>query len=193
MTDEIIDYLTLEQTLHQGDADFTVAESQAIAAGMLVVNIAADKLAWVKLIIGDVDEGNNNQHRAIASLGELFEQTKYQLQDSNLEFNLLLPDDDDPISHRFNAVQDWCRGFLTGVAMSGINVEGDNSTLPEDSRDLLKDFANISSSGDFDFDDEQGEDAESEIALAEIIEYLRMGALLINEELQPIKTSSVIH
>jgi len=190
---ETIDYLKLEQVLHQGDADFTVAESQAIACGVLVVNIAADKLAWVKLIVGDVDTNNNNQHRAIASLGELFEQTKYQLQDSNLEFNLLLPDDDDPISHRFNSVQDWCRGFLTGIAMSGIKLEGDNSALPEDTRDLLMDFANISSSGDFDFDEEEGKNAESEIALAEIIEYLRMGTLLINEELQPIKSSSVIH
>jgi len=192
MTDTI-DYLKLEQVLHQGDADFTVAESQAIASGMLVVNIAADKLAWVKLIVGEVDDSNNNQQRAIVSLDKLFEQTKKQLQDSNLEFNLLIPDDDDPISHRFNAVQDWCRGFLTGVALSGVSLENKESALPEDTRDLLKDFANISSSGDFDFEEEEGEDAESEIALAEIVEYLRMGALLINEELQPIKTSSVVH
>ena len=191
MTDTI-DYLKLEQVLHQGDADFTVAESQAIASGMLVVNIAADKLAWVKLIVGEVDD-TNNQQRAIVSLDKLFEQTKKQLQDSNLEFNLLIPDDDDPISHRFNAVQDWCRGFLTGVALSGVSLENKESALPEDTRDLLKDFANISSSGDFDFEEEEGEDAESEIALAEIVEYLRMGALLINEELQPIKTSSVVH
>jgi len=191
MTDTI-DYLKLEQVLHQGDADFTVAESQAIASGMLVVNIAADKLAWVKLIVGEVDD-SNNQQRAIVSLDKLFEQTKKQLQDSNLEFNLLIPDDDDPISHRFNAVQDWCRGFLTGVALSGVSLENKESALPEDTRDLLKDFANISSSGDFDFEEEEGEDAESEIALAEIVEYLRMGALLINEELQPIKTSSVVH
>jgi len=190
---DTIDYLKLEQVLHQGDADFTVAESQAIACGMLVVNIAADKLAWVKLIVGEVDDSNNNQQRAIVSLDKLFEQTKKQLQDSNLEFNLLIPDDDDPISHRFNAVQDWCRGFLTGVALSGVSLENKESALPEDTRDLLKDFANISSSGDFDFDEEEGEDAESEIALAEIIEYLRMGALLINEELQPIKSSSVVH
>ena len=188
MTDTI-DYLKLEQVLHQGDADFTVAESQAIASGMLVVNIAADKLAWVKLIVGELDDSNNNQQRAIVSLDKLFEQTKKQLQDSNLEFNLLIPDDDDPISHRFKAVQDWCRGFLTGVALSGVSLENKESALPEDTRDLLKDFANISSSGDFDFEEEEGEDAESEIALAEIVEYLRMGALLINEELQPIKTS----
>ena len=190
---ETIDYLKLEQVLHQGDADFTVAESQAIASGMLVVNIAADKLAWVRLIVGELDDSNNNQQRAIVSLDKLFEQTKKQLQDSNLEFNLLIPDDDDPISHRFNAVQDWCRGFLTGVALSGVSLENKESALPEDTRDLLKDFANISSSGDFDFEEEEGEDAESEIALAEIVEYLRMGALLINEELQPIKTSSVVH
>lgn len=195
-----IDYLELEQALHHGDADFTVTESQAIATGMLVVNIAANKVVWLKLIVGEVDSQNlgtenNAQNAVITALDNLFEQTKYQLQDTNLEFDLLLPEDDESLSDRFNAVQDWCRGFLTGVSLSGVkNLDSlQEGSMPEDTRDLLKDIANISSSGDFDFDEEEGEDAESEEALAEIIEYLRVGALLINEELQPIKSSAVIH
>ena len=187
---EIITFSELQLALHRGDADYDASESQAIACGMLVVNMSADKLVWVKLLVGDIDAENKAQHEAIAMLGKLFEQTKYQLQDSGLDFNVLLPDDDVSLSERVNAIQEWCHGFLLGISLAGVK---DHSSLPEDSRDLLVDIASIGSSGDFDFDEEDGEDSESEEALIEIVEYLRMGALLINEELQPIKSSTVIH
>lgn len=187
---ESVTFIELESALRRGDADYDAAESQAIACGMLAVNTAADKLVWVKLLMGEIDPNNQAQHAAIALLGKLFEQTKYQLQDSNLEFTVMLPDDDVALAERVNAVQEWCHGFLLGVSLSGVK---DHASLPEDSRDLLADFASIGSSGEFDFNDEEGEDAESEEALAEIVEYLRVGALLINEELQPIKASTVIH
>jgi len=187
---ESVTFIELESALRRGDADYDAAESQAIACGMLAVNTAADKLVWVKLLMGEIDPNNQAQHAAIALLGKLFEQTKYQLQDSNLEFTVMLPDDDVALAERVNAVQEWCHGFLLGVSLSGVK---DHASLPEDSRDLLADFASIGSSGEFDFNDEEGEDAESEEALAEIVEYLRVGALLINEELQPIKSSTVIH
>lgn len=187
---ETITFSELQLALHRGDADYDVAESQAIACGMLVVNTAADKLVWVKLLVGDIEAENKAQHAAIALLGKLFEQTKCQLQDSNLEFNVMIPEDDATLVDRVNAIQEWCHGFLLGVSLSGVK---DHSSLPEDTRDLLADFASIGSSGDFDFDEEEDEDSESEEALIEIVEYLRMGALLINEELQPIKSSAVIH
>ena len=182
---ETITFSELQLALHRGDAEYDASESQAIACGMLVVNMSADKLVWVKLLVGDIDAENKAQHEAIAMLGKLFEQTKYQLQDSGLDFNVLLPDDDVSLSERVNAIQEWCHGFLLGISLAGVK---DHSSLPEDSRDLLVDIASIGSSGDFDFDEEDGEEA-----LIEIVEYLRMGALLINEELQPIKASTVIH
>jgi uncharacterized protein YgfB (UPF0149 family) len=83
-------------------------------------------------------------------------------------------------------MQEWCNGFTLGIGLAGIK---DHKKLPEDSRELLPDFSEIGTSGHFDLEDESG----SEEALAEISEYIRMGVLLINEELQPIKQSSMIH
>jgi uncharacterized protein YgfB (UPF0149 family) len=70
--------------------------------------------------------------------------------------------------------------------MAGIK---DTSKLPEDSRELIADFTQIGTSGDFDLDDED----TSEEAFFDISEYVRVGVLLINEELQPIKQSTAIH
>ena len=184
--DKTIDFFELEDALQKADADYKASEAQAIACGMLAVNITSDKIAWVQLLFGDIDPENSAQIEAIKLSGDLFEQSKLQLQDSNLAFELLMPEEDESLLSRVSALQEWCSGFLLGVSMSGIS---DYKKLPEDSRELMADFTEIGTSGNFDLENED----ESEEAISEIVEYVRMGVLLINEELQPIKQSTLIH
>ena len=176
----------LDLALQDADADYNAAEAQAIACGLLVVNITSDKLLWVQLIFGEIQPDNDKQHKAIKLSGELFEATKAQLQDSELGFDLLLPEEDESLYARVTALQQWSAGFVLGVAMAGAS---DHSKLPEDTRELLADITEIGTVGEFDLEDHE----ESEEAFAEINEYVRMGVLLINEELQPLKQSSLIH
>jgi hypothetical protein len=61
--------------------------------------------------------------------------------------------------------------------------------LPADSREWAEDVVRIGSANDLDLDDAE----ESEEALAEIIEYLRVGVLMMNEEMQPMQTPTQIH
>ncbi len=178
--DNQIEYNQLQTALLKGNADYQAAESQAIACGMLVVNMAADKLKWVQLLVGEIDPDDAAQHQAVALLGQLFDETRLQLQDSNLAFELLLADDDVPLANRVEMVQEWCRGFVLGMSLSGVK---NNKGLPEDTQDFLSDMTEIGNAGELQLDD----DNESEASLVEIIEYIRMGVLLINEELQPIK------
>ncbi len=180
----------LDIALQEAEADYNAAEAQAIACGLLVVDTSADKIAWVKMIFGEIDTSDSahatKQGEAIELSGELFDETKKILQDSNLGFDLLLPDEDEDIFPRVNALQQWCSAFVVGITMAGIT---DTSKLPEDTRELIADFTQIGTSGDFDLDDEDA----SEEAFLEISEYIRMGVILINEELQPIKQSAIVH
>jgi len=185
-----MEYFNLDMALQEAEADYNSAETQAIACGMLAVNISADKIAWVKMIFGEIDTSDSahatKQGVAIELSGELFDLSKKQMQDSNLGFDILLPEEDEGLFVRVNALQQWCSGFVVGVTMAGVK---DTSKLPEDSRELLADLTEIGTSGEFDLGDED----ESEDAFEEIKEYIRMGVLLINEELQPIKQSTVVH
>jgi len=176
----------LDLALQDADADYNAAEAQAIACGLLVVNIASDKVQWVQLIFGDIEADNDKQHKAIKLSGELFEATKAQLQDSDLGFDLLLPEEDESLYARVTALQQWSAGFVLGISMAGIK---DHTELPDDTRELLADITEIGTVGEFDLENQE----ESEEAFAEINEYVRMGVLLINEELQPLKQSSAIH
>jgi len=60
--------------------------------------------------------------------------------------------------------------------------------LPEDTAELIEDFNEIDSTAT---SDTQGADEES---LIELTEYVRVGVLLINEEMQPVTaTENQIH
>ena len=55
--------------------------------------------------------------------------------------------------------------------------------LPEDSRDWVQDVIKIGAAGELDVHNED----ESEEAFIELAEFIRVGVLLMNEELQPIQ------
>ena len=55
--------------------------------------------------------------------------------------------------------------------------------MPEDVAELVRDITEISRA---DFEIEEA-DEDDEQAFSEVVEYVRMGVLLINDELQPLK------
>ena len=185
--DQQTNYTDVSDCLDRAGIDALASEIHAIACGLLVANVAADKIKWVQELVPNLEAGNVLQQEGVREIGKLFDNAQRELQDSQLRFELFLPDDEDALASRMEALQDWCQGFILGLSMAGIT---DYKKLPEDSRDLLQDFVNIGTSGEFDYD---ADDQESEIAFTDISQYVRVGVLLINEELQPMRQSKTIH
>ena len=182
-----INYDDVADCLDRAGLDLLPSEVHGMACGMLAGNNATDKIKWIQELIPTVEVGNVLQNDAIREMGALFDRAQCELQDSQLRFELFLPDEDNSsVAIRMEALQDWCQGFILGMTMVGVK---DYSVLPEDSRDLLEDMVNIGTSGEFDYEDEQ----ESEVAFTDISQYVRVGVLLINEELQPMRQSATIH
>ena len=107
---------------------------------------------------------------AASALGQLDATTVEQLGETDFGLELLLPDDDAPVSERGEALVAWCRGFLGGVGLAGIE-----SKLGEETREALGDIARIAES-DVSYDDPEAD----EEALAELEEFVRVAALLIH-------------
>ena len=183
---ETIQYTDVADILDRAEIDMLAAEIHGIACGLLAGNGAADKIKWVQELVPELDPQNISQKDAIRQMGRLFDDARSGLQDSQFRFELFLPEDNSHLSTRMEALQDWCQGFVLGMTMAGVK---DYNKLPEDSKDLMEDFVNIGTSGDFDYEDEQ----ESEIAFTDVSQYVRVGALLINEELQPMRQSATVH
>lgn len=184
MNDELPDYVAMERALGRANVDFSGAEIHGMGCGMLVVDQSFSQETWLAQVL----EGNPQDfhvQEARTLLRELFTATRQQLNDPGMAFELFLPEDD-ALETRVEAMQDWCQGFSYGLAMAGIK---DMHKLPEDSREWAEDVVRIGSSGELEMEDEE----EGENALAEIIEYLRVGVLMMNEEMQPMKAAPQIH
>jgi len=93
-----------------------------------------------------------------------------------MQLALLLPETIVVDSARVAAVRDWCQGYLYGFGLGGGRLE---DRLSEQSRELLRDMAEITR---LDVDDVEN-DVEHQSALIEIEEYLRVGVMLMRDEL----------
>ena len=135
---------------------------------------------------GDVETSNQD-----TLLNELHSETRRQLDDPDMSFQLLLPGEDYPLRQRTDALVNWCRGFLYGLGTAGFeNFE----RLPTDTNEFLQDLIEITRTN---FEGITASEQE-EGAYAEIVEYVRIGTLLIREEIKHIddgapSDDSVLH
>lgn len=104
---------------------------------------------------------------------QLYTVTAGALGDEEFDFHPLLPNDDDDIGQRTSALAAWSRGFLAGFAHMTAGTGKNPAALPEDSSEILKDFANIAQAG---VDEGETED-EAEGNYMELVEYLRFATL----------------
>jgi uncharacterized protein YgfB (UPF0149 family) len=110
---------------------------------------------------------------ADVELRRLYVQTLEQISGPELSLRIVLPDDSFSLRERVAALGHWCSGFLYGAALGASQAGG--PMAPELS-EFLEDLTRIARLSDY--EDEDG-DEESEGAYAEIVEYLRAGALLV--------------
>jgi yecA family protein len=182
----------LEELLYRIDAAMGAADAHGALCGMLCARGTVELSEWVDHVIGEQEQGNELLHDVVHKLSELHQSTLEMMNDSTGEFKLLLMDDDDPLPERVETLAAWCQGFIYGLAAGGIK---EGSELPEDTAELLRDMIEISRAG-HDVDDtgaEESDDNDDEVAYMEIEEYVRMGVLLIYEELQPLQSTQTIH
>ena len=116
---------------------------------------------------------------------QLYTDCRAQLEDPDLGFEPLLPEGDTSVEHRAEALVEWCRGFLGGVGLSGAQPHG----LSVDATEVLSDLGRIASSR-FDYDDAE----EDETALSEVLEFVRVGVLLLHAEMRrPHSSRHTVH
>ena len=101
------------------------------------------------------------------------------LADNNLNFHPLLPDNEDA-AVRLQAVSEWAQGFLMGLTLAGIKTFSD---YPDEVSEFIEAMTSISSAADYEL---AGDDSD-EKAIIEFTEFMRMGVLFINEEINPMR------
>lgn len=170
----------VDDALGQVETEMRAVECHGTLIGMLCARGTMEKAEWLDYIAHALDPADLLAREALETFGELFEGAQAQLGDSTLDFQPLLPDDEAPVEERIAALSQWAQGFLLGMSAGGIrDIEG----LPADSAEIMRDLIDICRADTYELEGSE----DDEVAYNELLEYVRTGVLLINEELHPTK------
>ncbi len=168
-----------------------VSPFEKLAAAFAALDIPLEPAEWHGLLAGAGAGGRRTPDQVLAlldaelttslqepgvrrALTAIAADTAAELGRIDYGFQLLLPGDDQPLADRVRSLAAWCQGFLAGLGHGG-----DARRLGAETRAALDDLAAIGCA-DTDLDGEE----EDERDYAELVEYVRAAALLIDAELR---------
>jgi uncharacterized protein YgfB (UPF0149 family) len=108
------------------------------------------------------------------ALERLYRLCRAQFEGPRTKVDPLLPPRSAPLPERADALVEWCRGFLGGFGLAGASAR---AALPTDASEILADLGTIAASRF-----ECGDGDEDEQALADVLEFVRIGAALLHRE-----------
>ncbi|MFZ1643388.1 MAG: UPF0149 family protein [Candidatus Contendobacter sp.] len=162
------------------------AELHGLLCGLLCADPTIDSDRWLALAREELAEGAELADPVRELLAKLLEFGAAQLNAPEGSVTPLLPDDDAPLRQRTDALGAWCQGLLYGLGLGQMDQRG---ALSEESREFLRDATEIAQVG---FETDEASEAD-ETAYAEVVEYLRVGLLMILEDLRHSAASRRLH
>ena len=121
-------------------------------------------------------------------LSETFESTLRQFEDEEFGFALWLPDDEESLEDRTIALAQWCSGFLAGLGSGG-----QLDALSEQATEAIEDLQQIANAEISVPGEGTAENEEDEAAFTEIVEYVRVVALMMREDFRGPEQHEAIH
>ena len=155
---------------------FNLAELHGLLCGLLCAEGELERDRWLQLAREALADGVELAMPVQDLLAKLLDYGVAQLNDPDGSATLLLPDDEAPLSRRVDALGHWCQGLLYGLGMGHVEQ---SCLLSMESREFLRDVADIAQAGL----DQAVTSEEDEMAYVEVVEYLRIGLLIIHHDL----------
>lgn len=175
-TSSLPSYADVTTALAEAGSAFQAADAHGLLCGVICATSgkAGD---WEKLILGTSGNAHNSE-----VLQELYEISYHQMSEFSFEFSLLLPDDMEDINTRTEALGLWCQGFITGLGQSVTPIEENATPEVAEALDDITEIAQVS------YGDIPGSD-EDETAYFELVEYIRLTAIMLFHELKSSPSS----
>ena len=150
--------------------DLSPTELHGVASGLAAADAAIAPTEVLEMI-GTLRPDSCD----VSVLEELAQCLMDEMDDADLGFQPLLAIDEPSLNLRLNELKIWIDGFIEGFAhAASINP-------PSDVVEVITDFTNI-----VDLDPVTTEDDESELHFLQILEHVRIGALLIRSCSRPM-------
>lgn len=176
----------IDLALSEHRIGINASELHGSLCGYLCAGGAAGAQAWCEaLALEALQDLISDDPDARRTFSQFFSQSQARLIDPLLGFEPMLPDAEDAVSRRAAALVEWCRGFVGGLGLAGNDGAG---ALSDDGQEVLSDLSRIAAS-----DLVSGDSDEDEADFTEVLEYVRVGVLLLMSELTAVAPGTTRH
>ncbi len=166
-------YQSLTVALNQQAVALTAAEMHGLISGLLCGGNR--DASWQTLVFDLTNEGIAFPQALSQPLQQLHEITRDTLEDDEFMFQLMMPEGETvSVFDRADALAGWVNHFLLGLGM----MQPKLAQVKDEVGEAIDDLRNIAQLG-YDEDEDQ---EELEQSLEEVVEYVRVAALLCHTE-----------
>ncbi len=173
----MINFNELNNLLSSAACGSRAAECHGFLCGYLCVRSEIEDDVLKECLMADLED-NEAVSQCLEQLSLMACSIIDEIGSDTFALGLLLPADDASLADRSAALTDWCGGFLSGLGAAGIT---DFDLLSYECREVIQDLYKICR---LDTDNVENGDEGNEASLMELIEYVRMGAILVHDELR---------
>ncbi|HCV03771.1 UPF0149 family protein [uncultured Pseudoalteromonas sp.] len=168
------DYQQAQLLLEKNEIFVAPSEAHGVISGLLAcgINIEADE--YLGLLSDVFNDGQAFSKDLKAFFADVYSQVVASFSDEEFQFDLFLPSDDETLIDLANGLVSWVSGFMLGFGLK----QKDYGKLSADVKEVISDFSEITR-----LDTMFEETEEDSQALHEVIEYVRVSALLCFAEL----------
>jgi uncharacterized protein YgfB (UPF0149 family) len=167
----------LAAALDNERSDVHPSEAHGCLSGALCASAAYTLREWLDELLPDAGD-RDAAEPALAGFALVYAATMALLSEGEMGFEPLLPDDEQPLGQRAEALGLWCQGFLFGFGSTGL---ARNEALAPAVAEVLADFSQLAHAAE----DLEADAEEQERAYVELVEFVRASSQLVFEELAP--------
>jgi uncharacterized protein YgfB (UPF0149 family) len=178
-----VDHDLLNDALQRCGASWTAAQAHGLLSSRLAVTGVRGVTESLAKVLDNSSETDAPAKECQDMLVTLWQSTHMVFSERLSAFEPLLPDENDKPSTRTEALAHWCEGYLHGLVSGEHDAALKKRLAAEPLADIIKDMLQITRAVvDGDDDDESNEKS-----YVEIVEYLRVAAQLVYEELAELR------
>lgn len=177
----VIEYDEVNAELGVVHAGMRASECHGFLCGQFCSSNSLTTESWQEHLLAGIDESVLIDD-CLRILQKLADQVKIEILSEDISFDLFLPEDAVAISERASALAEWCAGFVSGLGMGGMSQK---EKLNPDCDEFVRDLVSISK-----METEMDDSEEAEASLFEIIEYIRVGTIMLHQEWHQIDINS---
>ncbi|AEI36011.1 MULTISPECIES: UPF0149 family protein [Francisella] len=154
----------------------SASEAHGLLCALFSFGAEVKFTAWSdSLMTKSIQEGDLVATSALQTMKKLYDYTKSQFDEKGLTFDLFLPEDEEELTYKAEALTYWIKGFLSGVGLFGLDFE---NSKDKEVKEAINDLMQISY---MDYEALEDND-ECEQDFIELLEYTKVAVLLIDSE-----------